>query len=110
MIREVLVAMLLPVLASAASLEPATLRAWEEYIKATNTRMEQRLRPDKSFLWMDEAPDRLARVRKGEVIVSTVGPQNPSKVPSGLIHDWVGTVFIPNVSLKGTLAVLSDYA
>ena len=110
MIRGVLVATLLPALASAASLEPATLRAWERYIEATNTRMEQRLRPDKSFLWMDEAPERLARIRKGEIIVSAVGPQNPSKVPSGLIHDWVGAVFIPNASLKDTLAVLSDYA
>jgi len=110
MIRGVFMAIFLPGLASAASLEPATLRAWEEYIEATNVRMEQRLLPDKSFLWLDEAPDRLARVQKGDLIVSPIGPQNPRRVPSGLIHDWVGAVFIPNVSLKQTLAVLGDYA
>jgi hypothetical protein len=109
-IRGVFIAILLPALASAASLEPTTLRAWEEYIQAANTRAEQRLRPDKSFLWVDEAPDRLARVRAGEIIVSPIGPQNPRRVPSGLIHDWVGAIFIPNVSMQDTLAVLSDYA
>lgn len=31
------------------------------------------------------------------------------KVPGGLIHDWVGVVFIPNVSLAQTLAVAQDY-
>jgi hypothetical protein len=31
-------------------------------------------------------------------------------VPSGLIHDWVGAAFIPNVSLKDVWAVVNDYA
>jgi len=110
MVRGIFIATLFPVLANAASLEPATLQAWEQYIESTNSRMEQRLSPGKSFLWVDEAPERLARVRKGEVVISPVGPQNPRRVPSGLIHDWIGAVFIPNASLKDTLAVLSDYA
>ena len=62
---------------NAASLGPATLNAWEEYVESANKRMEQRLGPDKTFLWVDEAPDRAARARAGEVIVSPVGPQNP---------------------------------
>jgi hypothetical protein len=110
MIRGIFIAVLLPGLTGAATLESATLRAWDEYVDFTNARMEQRLIPGKSFLWIDEAPDRIARVRKGEILVSPVGPQNPRRVPSGLIHDWVGAVFIPNVSLQETLAVLGDYA
>ena len=108
--RGAFIAILLPALGCGASLEPATLRAWEEYVEAANARAEQRLHPDKPFLWVDESPDRLARVRAGEVIISPIGAEIPRKVPSGLIHDWVGAVFIPNVSLKDTLAVLSDYA
>ena len=69
-----------------------------------------RLSPNQPFLWVDEASDRLAKVRAGEIIVSPVGPQNPRRVQSGLIHDWVGAVFVPNVSIKEVLAVLSDYA
>jgi len=61
MVRGIFIATLFPVLANAASLEPATLQAWEQYIESTNSRMEQRLSPGKSFLWVDEAPERLAR-------------------------------------------------
>ena len=42
--------------------------------------------------------------------LSPVGPQVPKKVPSGLIHDWVGAVFIPNVSLNDVQQVVRDYA
>jgi hypothetical protein len=104
-----LFAFLSPVAVHAASLEPATLKAWEEYVESANLRMEQRLHPGNTFLWVDEAPDRLAKVRAGDVIVAPVGPQNPRKVPLGLVHDWVGAVFIPNVSIKDALAVVSDY-
>jgi hypothetical protein len=72
--------------------------------------MEQRLNPGQSFLWTDEQPDRPAKVRAGEIVVSQVGPQIPMKVPSGLIHDWVGAVFIPDVSINDAQQVLRDYA
>src|ERR1700748_1376055 len=109
MVRRICIALLLPGLAGGANLEPATVRAWDEYVDSTSARMEQRLRPGNTFLWMDEAPDRIARVRSGEIVISPVGPHNPKRVPAGLIHDWIGAVFIPNVSLKDTLAVLGDY-
>jgi hypothetical protein len=93
----------------AAHLAPATSEAWEDYVKSANVRMEQRLRPGEVFLWVDESPDRLASVRAGEIVVSPVGPQNPKKVPFGLIHDWVGAIFIPNASLSDALQVVRDY-
>jgi hypothetical protein len=102
--------LLSPMAANAASLEPATLKAWEEYVESANMRMDDRLRPDKTFLWVDETPDRLMRVRAGEIIVSPIGPHNPRKIPSGLIHNWVGGAFIPNVLIKDVLAIVSDYA
>ncbi len=52
----------------------------------------------------------LARVRAGETVVSPIGSQNPKRVPSGLIHDWVGAVFIPNATLQDVLRVIRDYA
>jgi hypothetical protein len=72
--------------------------------------MEQRLSPGNMFLWVEEAPDRFARVRAGEVIVSPVGPQNPKEVPHGLVHDWIGAAFIPHATLADVLQVVRDYA
>jgi hypothetical protein len=30
-------------------------------------------------------------------------------VPDGLIHDWIGAVFIPNATIEGLLSVVHDY-
>jgi hypothetical protein len=106
--------MMLPLLSSAPSfaahLTPATSQAWDEYVESADARMAQRLSGATPFLWIDEEPDRLARVRAGELEVSPIGPQTPKKVPSGLIHDWIGAVFVPNTSLNDVLQVVRDYA
>jgi hypothetical protein len=104
-----LMVLLFPARVYPASLDPVTLNAWEEYIHSASLRTEQSQSSGKTFLWMDETPDRIARVRAGEIIVSPIGDQNPKRVRSGLIHDWVGTVFIPRVTIRDVLAVLSDY-
>ena len=105
-----LVSLLSPTSITAASLDAITARAWEEYVHSAAQRMEQSLSGGKSFLWADEVPDRLTRVRAGEVVISQVGPQNPIRVPSGMIHDWVGAVFIAQATLKDVLKVVGDYA
>jgi hypothetical protein len=109
-IQALLLALFCPASVVAASLGPATSQAWDDYVDSANRRMEQRLTPDRPFLWVDEVPDRLARVRAGEVLVSPASEQNPRRVPSGLIHDWIGAVFIPNATLAGVVQVVSDYA
>jgi hypothetical protein len=72
--------------------------------------MEERLDAREAFLWVDDAPDRVATVRSGQIIVSAVGRQTPKRVPDGLIHDWIGAVFIPDVTLQQVLHVVRDYA
>jgi len=104
-----LIALLFPAAIHASSLESTTLAAWEEYIECANIQAEQRLVPGKTFLWMDEVPGRLAKVRAGEIVVLPVGTQNPKRVPSGLIHDWVGTAFIPGATLQDVFQVVRDY-
>jgi hypothetical protein len=104
-----LVTRLFPVKKTTADRDPSASKAWQEYVESANMRMEQHLSPGKAFLWVDEVPDRLALVRAGEIVVSPVGPRNPIRVPSGLIHDWVGSVFIPDATLTGVLQVVRDY-
>jgi len=66
-------------------------------------------RPQGPFLWVDEVPDRLHRVRNGEILVSPVGQPNPKPVPSGLIHDWLGATFIPDARLEDVLFTVRHY-
>ena len=93
-----------------ATLEPATVKAWEEYIESANIRLKQSLSPSQCFLWVDQLPSRLAKVQSGEIVVSPVSAQEPKTVPSGLIHDWVGATFIPNVKLADVLLIVRNYS
>src|ERR1700693_6044108 len=59
----------------------------------------------------------LARRRTGSsrghsdkgLYIAQVGPHVPKKVPSGLIHDWLGVGFVPNVRIEDILFVVRDY-
>ena len=95
--------------ANAATLEPFTEQAWDEYVHSATQRMEHRLEPGGCFLWVDEAPQRLARVKAGEIVIAPAGERSPVPVPSGLIHDWMGAVFIPHVSIPDVVKVVRDY-
>jgi hypothetical protein len=101
--------LLVPALSNAIELKQETLQAWDAYVRATKLRMEQRARGQSPFLWADEKPDRVQRVRAGEVLVAPLDSDSPHKVPRGLIHDWVGTVFLPKAKLDDVMGVLGDY-
>jgi hypothetical protein len=88
-------------------LKPETVDAWDRYIEAASVKTRQRETPGVRFLSLDESSER--QLRQGEVLVAPAGPRIPCKVPSGLIHDWVGTAFIPNATLDDVLRVSRDY-
>jgi hypothetical protein len=91
--------------ACAAELKPQTVGAFDRYIAET----EQRLADSKVFLWADESADRARRVKAGEVVVEPFRSKPAIAVPNGLVHDWVGSVFIPGATLERTLAMVRDY-
>jgi hypothetical protein len=93
----------------AANLMPETLNAWDDYIEAATARMQKRVTSGRPFLSTDEAPGGCARLRTGEILVSPADSNIPRKVPSGLIHHWIGAAFIPNAKLTDVLTVVRDY-
>jgi len=99
-------------LASAASLgaelKEETLNAWDAYIQKANLEMAGRIHGP--FLWVEEVPERMQRVRAGDILVSSVGQHNPKPVPSGLIHDWIGAAFVPGARLEDVLSTARDYS
>jgi hypothetical protein len=99
-----------PQLSQALDLQPETLKAWDAYIRDAELRMHNRLAAGQAFLWMDESNTRSLRVRGGEVVVEPVAGNGTHNVPDGLIHDWIGAVFIPHGSIASLLVILHDYA
>jgi len=96
-------------IARAADLKHETLAAWNAYLKDADLHMQERAAGGRSFLWMDESPDRAARVRRGEAVVAPVLGHGTEGVPHGLVHDWIGAIFIPSATIDGLWAVVHDY-
>ena len=94
---------------TAAELKPATLDAWQRYIDAAKSRMQARLETGAQFLWVDQDPERAAKVKQGETEVAPLIGHGWKSVPGGLIHDWIGATFIPNASLDDLFGVVEDY-
>ncbi len=98
-----------PMVSSAVELKPETLAAWEQYIGTVDRRLKATSAADGLFLWIDEAPGRAERVQRGEVLVSQVRTGAAKAVPHGLIHDWIGGMFVANATIADALAVARDY-
>jgi hypothetical protein len=61
------------------------------------------------FLWIDEESGRSQRVRQGEILISPAREAGPQKLHDGLVHDWIGAIFIPGVRINDVFAVVHDY-
>jgi hypothetical protein len=101
--------LVVPGILPAAELKLETLRAWDTYLELADARMKARLDGGRPFLWADEAPGRQRQLRQGEILVTPGAGRGSQSVPGGLIHDWMGSSFIPEAKLTGVLAVIHDY-
>jgi hypothetical protein len=93
----------------AMELQPTTLKAWDDYIAAADSRMQMRLNGQQPFLWSDEAAGRDSFLQRGKTVVAPAAGNGIVSVPGGLIHDWIGAIFIPQATLTALRAVVSDY-
>ncbi len=94
---------------SAATLKPETKEAWDAYLRTATASMQARLEPGAHFLWLDDEPGLAQQIRTKGAYVAPIGPHIPKKVPSGLIHDWIGVGFIPNAKIEDIWRVVRDY-
>jgi len=90
-----------------------TTEAFDHYIATAEGRFTQAIGKSDSFLRIDalaatQRQQVMARLRQGEVVIEKHG-ETPSQIPGGLIHDWVGTVLIPKVTVAQVLALIQDY-
>ena len=91
------------------SLNPQTAKAWEEYVGSVRAQNQARLGPTACFLWAQEQPGGMARLKAGEILAGPADGHTPHRVPGGLIHHWIGAVFLPGATLQEVMAALRDY-
>jgi hypothetical protein len=100
----------------AVQLKPETDTAFNRYVQLSEQRMQNDLQSG-PFLWVDGLPiqqreEVYERLKRGEVVtqrLETLDRGASIPVPCGLIHHWIGVVFILGANLKQTLALLQDY-
>jgi hypothetical protein len=107
----------LPQTVSAVTPGPTALLEFDRYVRLTEQRMEAEVRPGGAFLRFEALPaePRLrdeALLRNGEVITERLDTRDQDReieIPGGLIHHWVGTIFIPGGSLDQILGLVQNY-
>ena len=99
--------------AVAAEPSAATVRTYDGYLGKAESQMEVDYRPGGAFISRQLLSNANAggELKSGRVVATCVAGCNSSGIgiPGGLIHDWVGAVFIPDVSLQQVLALVQDY-
>jgi len=100
-----------------AKLKDATAAAFDRYLKLTEARNAAELQGGTNLFWIDGWPaeqraEAYAALKRGEVKMQKLEMRDNGKLvscPSGLIHHWVGVVFIPQAKLDEVLGMLEDY-
>jgi len=99
----------------AEQLRSETVAAFDSYVQQREKQISQELNAG-PFLQFDGLPagqraNAYSQIKKGEVITERMPPDSSqaTHVPHGLIHHWIGTVFIPGATLARTLVFLQDY-
>jgi hypothetical protein len=99
----------MPQTASEVQLNQRTLKSFEAYVRDAEAAMEHTVRGGGRFLWSDARAEIARRVCEGEVVAQFWSGQGPVKVPSGLVHDWIGAAWAPGTTVEATLALIQNY-
>jgi hypothetical protein len=100
-----------------AKLHAETVAAFDRYMHLTEERNEAERKRGSALLWIDslaeaQRSDAYADLKRGEIEIhqlTSLDKGNPIVCPGGMIHHWVGVVFIPGAKLDDVLGVLEDY-
>jgi hypothetical protein len=103
--------------AAAAELKSPTIAAFERYQQIAEATIETDVSSSDRFLHVFHggAEDRAKadrQLRRGEVVVERLRATDNGRrieVPEGLIHHWIGSIFVPDVHLATAVAVLQDF-
>jgi hypothetical protein len=102
---------------SSARLRQPALDAFHKYVQLAQSQFESALARGNPFLAVDMLPAAqrdaaYADLRAGKPYIerlSLLADGQPVNCPGGMIHHWIGTIFIPGVTLDQILALLQDY-
>ncbi len=95
-------------------LSPETVSQFDQYAKTVESELAERWSnkasdSKKPFLTLDADPSHRDKLLAGQIEIQPVSGTNPISIKDGLIHDWVGAVFIPETTVSSVIAILKDF-
>lgn len=98
-------------------LKKTTLDAFQRYVEFTEQRIQEEERTLKGFLWVDRQPEPrrtqlYQQLRNGQLVLErlqTLENGQEIKIKDGLIHHWLGVMFIPGAKMEQATAITMDY-
>ncbi len=104
--------------AASAELKPETTAAFDRYVKATQTRIDRELARPGEFLYIEGLPAArrdavLQNLRQVGVYIERLEARdangNEIEISGGLVHHWMGAVFVPGGTVAQAIALAQDY-
>lgn len=101
-----------------ADLKPKTLEACAHYVQVREAAIQKELARPKEFLYVEGLPEPrraqvMAGLKRGDLFMERLHVRDASgreiQAPDGIIHHWLGAVFIPGSNLRQTLELVQDY-
>ncbi len=90
-------------------LSPQTVAAFEQYAQGVESQVGERWQGKKKFLAIEDDPQTLQSVLQGELFIKQMNDGRPIEITNGLIHDWLGAVYIPNATIERVIGILEDF-
>ena len=102
---------------AAVKLKQVTDAAFEHSVQLTEARNAEELKRGSGLLWIEALPENeraaaFAQLKRGEVKMEKLETQENGEAircPGGMIHHWVGLIFVPHARLEDVLGILEDY-
>jgi hypothetical protein len=102
---------------AAAVLEQTTIEAFDHYVRVSEEKSSATLLTNGPFLWIDSQSDSqrtryYQELRSGEFVIQHLHTSDDGKsilIPDGMVHHWVGIVFVRGATIQTAEAVFQDY-
>jgi hypothetical protein len=91
-------------------LRPETVSEFERYAKSVELELQRRWDGRSGFTSIEDSTADKQKVMSGEFVVRPARADGkPQEVTDGLIHDWVGAVFIADTDPERVIRILKDF-
>src|SRR4029077_4938851 len=106
-----------PAAPASAKLTEDADAAFQHYLQLTDARNAEELRRGNNLQWIDSLSNfkraaAYADLKRGDVKMEKLETRENGEsilCPGGMIHHWVGLIFIPGAKLDDVLGILEDY-